>query len=237
MHCSSFQRRGFGLAGLVLLVLTQGGCTNEIWRAAAQDTRHYWGMPGVVQSDSKGGTQLVLLYDWPGQTHVLLPLDSQGAPPSLFVYTGKGKTVAAIAADLPPQKYAAIRDYVFDEKSKAEARRAMNSARYTPFTYQRESQDSGYWHYASHLDLVMVALGPDGVPRTAKEIKTSDGQTDYLFPDGCRIIILPDHQPRTPGELRSSKALAVILTPLTVASDIILIPIAFIVRMATGDMC
>lgn len=71
----------------------------------------------------------------------------------------------------------------------------------------------------------------------ATEIKTIDGQTRYRFPDDCRIVILPGHQPRTPGELGTSKALAVILTPVTVASDIVLVPVVFFVRIVTGNMC
>lgn len=236
MPCSSFPRLGFVVEG-VMLALTQGGCTVEMWKMATLDTRSYGGIPGMIHVSSQGGAQLVLRYDGPGESHVLLPLDDHGAPPPLFLYTGKRNTVDSIAADISPQRLAAIRDYVFDENSKAAARRAMNSAGYKAFTYSHDVAYYSYWNYAPHMDLVLVALGPDGVPQMGKEIKKRDGQPDYLFPDDCRIIILPHLQPLTPGELHTSKALAVILTPLTVASDIVLIPIAFIVRFATGDMC
>jgi hypothetical protein len=142
-----------------------------------------------------------------------------------------------ISADVPKQRLKAIEAFIFDENSKVAARKGMRSQGYSAFSYNKNASYVGYWHYSPHAHVVVVALGPDGIPRKAKEIRTKDDAMDYLFPDDCRILLLPAYQPRTKTELQTSTALAAILTPVTVASDIVLVPVALFVRIATGNVC
>lgn len=198
----------------------QFGCaTPEVWEGARRDDRTY---EGIVRSvdPATGNAQLIVRYGgWAiPDAFVSLPLDSSGAPPAALTYTGKARISRQISADLSPARSLGVAQFPL---TPTPAQSAANSA----------DDVEPIFCYLAHFSIVAVALRQDGTPLPRPQSVSNDAVT---FPSDCRILLLPDSIPRPIEERRASAVEATLLTPLTLAIDVALIPVGVVHQLING---
>jgi hypothetical protein len=207
---------------IALAACAQSGCTTDMWDAANRADRCCEMVKGVVRADDpKRPTALIVTYGGSGIRSVdyLIPLDPSGAPPTPLAYRGNRRTIEDIEKDIHPEQLEAVGQYKFTTEAQTVAAKAMNTASYTPL----DSSYSSFRDWITGPDVAVIALKPDGTT-------LNDGNTSRRepLPDGCRVLLLPGHQPRPVTERKKATAGAVLLTPVTAAADAVLLPVGFV---------
>jgi hypothetical protein len=231
---------------LLILCCMQFGCmaTTYVWNEATETGLWSPRLVGAVHGDvlePQRATELVFMYmsdvtiwrypfstppDGAGDYFVSVPLDADGFPPKPLAYRGDRKLAVDVWADIPVSDQAAAGEYRFGRDAFARAKVAQRLPTYVAFGLPppppAPAPGAGaYWD--SPWGLRLFGIAPDGTPVGGP--LTEKGGVDR-FPPGAHLLVLPHAQRRDDAEdLTGARIAAVVLTPFTVAFDVVTFPL------------
>lgn len=218
----------FSLLLLLLLPLTNLGCTMELWgEALDSDLRS----PYVSGTTGSGARQRIVVdyrgYGGSSGQAYALPIDTDGRLTGVLVYTGLERTATAIERDLTAPQRSAVQNFRFPA-----ADRVAND----DIVWPDEPAPLAGWLDLPSLHCRAIALDVNN--RTLPLVPTgrtlANKPPEMKLPEDARIVLLPDRQRRPTSEQAAAIGRAVLLTPLTLVGDVVVVPL-FLILVATDS--
>lgn len=214
------------IVSLIALILLVPGCTVATWqRATTSELQH----PTIVVPASQGPgdpQRLLAAYKVDGwevfRVYFELPRDADGQIAAALRYRGSARTAAGIAADLTPQQRTAIQAYQLPDDA---------FVRFPPTLADNAAESPAHGLAIDQLNCVAIAVDEHGLMLPL---------TDKGLAAGKQVILLPNVQRRPKADQAADVTFAVAMTPLTVACDVVMLPIALPVglfMLSRGDYC
>jgi len=227
-----------------VLIFTQTGClTVSMWAQASATDLQGTNVTAVPPAQGVAGDpQLIATYELTSSFRFLdrkpyfvrVPTDGAGRIQWPLGVSGEPATASEIVAAVSAQQAQALRTFRFT----AADRRAAKALRHA----EQQPTDS-YAQYALRIDsLDSFAYGVNATGRLVavlpERAANSEGPArPASFPKGARIFLIPNRQQRPPVEHTAGVVFATACTPITLAVDILFIPVALIYVATNGMPC
>ena len=226
---------------LPLLLLISGCATNMLWDRAGTDQLSLYRVHGVRSHPGIPGGELIVSYavglEGSGKQFYEVPIDDRGHPPAPMEYRGSRRAFFAIldeiecdtADKLSRQRISATQQPLLETDGSKFG--DFGSSSYGPQT------GAGVPYAATARGLYVAGFRrtPEKLlePVRAMLVKRDSGD-DYVWPVDCIIVVLPLTQPRPSGDWLRSRAVALTLTPFTLAIDLVVAPYVIVVLVLGG---
>lgn len=225
---------------LPLLALISGCATNMLWDRAGTDQLSLYRVHGVQSHPGIPGGELLVSYaGFEGTSKQLyqVPLDDRGHPPALMEYRGSRRAFFAILEEIECD----TADKLSRQRISATQQPLLETDRsnFVDFGSSSFGPQTGagvpYSATARGLYVAGFRRTPEKLlePVRAMVVKRDNGD-DYVWPADCIIVVLPLTQPRPSGDLLRSRAVALALTPFTLAIDLVVAPYVIVVFALGG---
>lgn len=201
---------------MLLLMFTQSGClTTAMWRRGVRTTVQN---PQVVSGKSNGAV-LVQYGEGSDTTKVMLPIERTGDAAWPLRYSGTARSLKAIEQDVSASQASAVNRCVLPLDW------PMGSG------YFPEVRKTGASTGAPSevLDVDVIAFDGEGNP-VGDIVRLGNGKVSARFPTDSAIYFLPKSQPRAPGAIAGDTAILMLITPLSLAVDLVITPVHLLSR-------